>query len=121
MLLEAILAIAIVSVSLTLIAQGLLTNYRTGMRFQEMVRALNAMDNRLGLLYATQGSDDLLEAFPQPLESPYDKFTVSAKTGPINDHLKNVTLTLNWPMGNSQGQLELETIIYYPNETTSSS
>ena len=77
-LLEAILAVVIVSICLTFIAQSLLTNFRTGVRFQESVRTLIVMENRLGLLFATKGSEDLLGTYPQPLDKPYDKFTVSA-------------------------------------------
>ena len=116
MLLEAILSVVIVSICLTFIAQSLLTNFRTGVRFQEMVRSLMVMENRLGLLYATNASEDLLDSYPQPLDKPYDKFTVSAQTDTINDHLKKVGLTLNWPAGQTQGHLDVTTIIYNPDE-----
>jgi hypothetical protein len=46
------------------------------------------------------------------LEKPYDKFTVSAGTDTINDHLKNIELKLNWPAGQNQGHLEVTTVIY---------
>ena len=115
-LLEAILSVVIVSICLTFIAQSLLTNFRTGVRFQETIRSLIIMENRLGLLYATNASDDQLDPSPRPLDKPYDKFTVSAQTDTINDHLKKVGLKLNWPAGKIQGQLEMTTIIYNPNE-----
>ena len=63
MLLEAILTVVIVSISLTFITQSLLTNFRTGVRFQETVRSLIVMENRLGLLYATNGSEDQLDSY----------------------------------------------------------
>ena len=116
MLLEAILSVVIVSICLTFIAQSLLANFRTGVRFQEMIRSLIVMENRLGLLYATTASEEDLDSNPQPLDKPYDKFTVSAQTDTINDHLKKVGLKLNWPAGKIQGQLEMTTIIYNPNE-----
>jgi type II secretory pathway pseudopilin PulG len=116
-LLEAILSVVIVSICLTFIAQSLLTNFRTGTRFQETVRSLIVMQNRLGLLYATDASDDLLDSDPQPLEAPYDKFTASAQADTINDHLKNIELKLNWPAGQSRGRLNITTVIYDPNET----
>ena len=47
MLLEAILSVVIVSICLTFIAQSLLTNFRTGVRFQETIRSLLVMENRL--------------------------------------------------------------------------
>src|SRR5271154_2734167 len=97
MLLEAILTVVIVSICLTFIAQSLLTNFRTGVRFQETVRSLIVMESRLGLLYATNASEDQLDSSPQALEKPYDKFTVRDQTSTINDHLKKVGLTLNWP------------------------
>ncbi len=117
MLLEAILSIVIVSICLTFIAQALLTNFRTGVRFQESVRSLIVMENRLGLVYATNASEDLLDAYPKAIEKPYEKFTVKAQTDTINDHLRKIGLTLNWPSGHTQGQLELTTIIYNPDET----
>ena len=117
MLIEAILSVVIVSICLTFIAQSLLTNFRTGVRFQEMIRSFIVMENRLGLLYATNGSDDLLESSAQPLDKPYDKFSISAKTDTINDHLKKVGLILNWPAGQAPGQLGVTTVIYNPNET----
>jgi len=120
MLLEAILSVVIVSICLTFIAQSLWTNFRTGMRFQESIRSLIVMENRLGLLFATNGSDDLLGTGPQPLDKPYDKFTVSAQTNTINDHLRGVKLLLNWP-GQPLGHLDVATIIYNPDETQSSS
>lgn len=116
-LLEAILSVVIVSICLTFIAQALLTNFRTGVRFQEMTRSLIVMENRLGLLYATYASEDQLESYPQPLDKPYDKFTVSARADTINDHLKNVGLKLNWPAGKIQGHLDVTTVIYIPDET----
>ena len=115
MLLEAILSVVIVSVCLTFIAQALLTNFRTGMRFQESIRSFIVMENRLGLLFATSASDDMLDSSSQALEKPYDKFSVSAQTDTINDHLKKVGLTLNWPGGKIPGRLDVTTIIYNPN------
>ena len=117
MLLEAILTVVIVSICLTFIAQSLLTNFRTGIRFQETIRSLIVMENRLGLWYATEASNDQFNAGAQTLESPYDKFTVSAAAETINDHLKKVALKLEWPQGQAQGHMETATIIYTPNET----
>lgn len=117
MLLEAILTVVIVSICLTFIAQSLLTNFRTGVRFQETIRSLVVMENRLGLLYATTASEDQVDPAPLALEKPYDKFTVSARTDTINDHLKKVGLILNWPAGQTQGHLDVTTFIYNPNET----
>jgi hypothetical protein len=116
MLLEAVLTVVIVSVCLTFIAQALLTNFRTGMRFQETVRSLIVMENRLGLLYITDASDDQLDTYPHPLDRPYDKFMISARTDTINDHLKKIGLRLDWP-AHVQGHLDVTTIIYNPNET----
>ena len=121
MLLEAILSVVVVSICLTFIAQSLLTNFRTGVRFQEMTRSLLAMENRLGLLYATNASEDLLDPAGQALDKPYDKFTVRASTDTVNDHLKSVGLILNWPAGRQQGHLDVSTIIYNPDETKASS
>ena len=117
MLLEAILSVAIVSICLTLIAQSLLTNFRTGMRFQETVRSLMVMENRLGLLYATSASQEDFDSQTESLEKPYDKFTTSAQTDTINDHLKKVVLKVNWPAGHTQGHLDTTTIIYSADET----
>src|ERR1700677_1750787 len=94
MLLEAILTVVIVSICLTFIAQSLLTNFRTGVRFQETVRSLIVMENRLGLLYAVNASED--------------------QTDTINDHLKKVELKLNGPLGQAPNQLDITTIIYNP-------
>ena len=116
MLLEAILTVMIVSICLTFIAQALLTNFRTGVRFQETVRSLMVMENSLGLLYATDASEEDMDASPRPLDKPYDKFTVSARTDTINDHLKKIGLKLNWPVGRNQGHLDVTTIIYSPHE-----
>ena len=116
MLLEAILSVVIVSICLTFIAQSLLTNFRTGMRFQEMVRSFMVMENRLGLLYATSASEEDIDSNAQALDKPYDKFTVSTQTNTVNDHLKKVELTLNWPVGKPEGHLDVTTIIYNPNE-----
>ncbi len=111
MLLEAILSVVIVSICLTFIAQSLLTNFRTGVRFQETIRSLIVMENRLGLLYATRCFRRPDGSYPQPLDKPYDKFRISARADTINDHLKKVGLTLNWPAGKTQGHLDVTTII----------
>jgi len=116
MLLEAILSVVIVSICLTFIAQSLLTNFRTGVRFQEMVRSFMIMENRLGLLYATSASQEDLDSNAQPLDKPYDKFTVTAQTNTVNDHLERVGLTVDWPVGKPEGYLDLTTIIYNPDE-----
>lgn len=97
MLLEAILTVVIVSICLTYIAQSLLTNFRTGVRFQEMTRSLILMENRLGPLYAANASED--------------------ETQTINDHLKEVVLKLSWPGGKSHYHLDVTTMIYDPDET----
>src|SRR5271154_5576631 len=102
MLLEAILTVVIVSICLTFIVQSLLTNFRTGVRFQETIRSLVVMQNRLGILYATNASEDQLDSYPKPLDKPYDKFTIKASMETINDHLKKVGLTLNWPLAQAQ-------------------
>ena len=116
MLLEAILSIVIVSICLTLIAQSLLTNFRTGVRFQEMVRSLIVMENKLGLAYATQASTDDFNSYPQALDTPYDQFTSSAQLSAINDHLKKVEIDLSWPAAKPAGHLALTTIIYSPDQ-----
>lgn len=120
-LMEAVLSVVIVSICLTFIAQSLLTNFRTGVRFQEAVRSLIAMENRLGLLYVTDAPEDQLSASAQTLEKPFDKFTVSSQSDMINNHLKKIVLKLNWPTGATQGHLNATTIIYSPDENPNSS
>ncbi|MBI4310044.1 MAG: hypothetical protein HY591_06915 [Candidatus Omnitrophica bacterium] len=115
-LVEAIAAVVTISICLTFIAQALLTNFRAGVRFQEGVRSLLAMENRVGLLCASNGSADQLLSAPQSLEEPYDKFTIHAKTDDINDRLKQVQLTINWPKGKGQRGLDVTTIIYNPDQ-----
>ena len=117
MLLEAILSVVIVSICLTLIAQSLLTNFRTGVRFQEMTRSLIVMENRLGLLFATDASQVDFNSNVTPMSTPFDKFTSSAATSAVNDHLKKVELQLNWPAGHAQGHLEVTTFVNIPDET----
>jgi type II secretory pathway pseudopilin PulG len=114
MLLEAILTVVIVSICLTFIAQSLLTNFRAGVRFQETVRSLMVMQNRLGLLYVTNASEDQMDSSAKSLDKPYDKFTVSTQADTINDHLKNAVIKLSWPIGQSQGHMDVATIIYNP-------
>ncbi len=114
MLLEAILTVVIVSISLTFIMQSLLTNFRTGLRFQEAVRSLMVMENRLGMLYATNASRDFLT--PAALEKPYEQFTGSARRQVINPVLARVDLTLEWPSGKRRGSLTTSTVIYDADE-----
>jgi type II secretory pathway pseudopilin PulG len=99
MLLEAILTVVIVSICLTFMAQALLTNFRTGVRFQETVRSLVVMENTLGSLYATNARG------------------LQAQIDVINDHLKKVDLRSNWPGSQAGRPLDVTTIIYYSNET----
>ncbi|MDE2222934.1 MAG: hypothetical protein KGK03_07670 [Candidatus Omnitrophica bacterium] len=114
-LMEAILTVLIASICLTFITQSLLTNFRTDLRYQETVRALTAMENRLGLLYATTASEDLLNAAPLALEAPYEDFSAQALTKTINSHLEEVRLQLNWPAGQAHNRLVITTAIYNPN------
>ena len=115
-LVEAVTAVVVVSVCLTLIAQTLLTNFRTGARFQESVRSLLAMENEMGLLYASNGAADQMPSNAQPLEDPYGQMTLTAQTADINEHLKQVQLTINWPGGRRQNNFNATTIIYNPDQ-----
>jgi len=116
MLLEAILAVVIVSICLTFLAQSLLTNFRTGIRFQEAVRSMMVMENQLGFIYASNASDEDLSTYPVALKTPYDKFKITNQVDTINDHLKKIALILNWPAGHKQGQLDVTTVVYIPDE-----
>ena len=93
-LVEAIAAVVVMSVCLTLLAQSLLTNSRTGARFQESVRQMLVMENRIGLLYASNGSADQLSPAPHTLPAPYSKYTVSARTKDLDLPLERVDLTV---------------------------
>ena len=111
MLLEAVLTIVVVSICLSFLVGALATNFRTGVRFQEAVRSLMVMKNRLGLLYVTEASQE--DMGQQSLEEPYGQFAVTTtKTKTLNEHLKNVVLKLDWPSGNAQGHLEVTTIVH---------
>ena len=115
-LLEAVLTVVIVSICLTFIAQALLTNFRTGMRFQETVRALIVMENELGALYAMQWPIDQLDNNAQSLGKPYDKFSFSAEKQNVEDHLRMVHLKLRWPLPKPNRYFELITFMYNPDE-----
>ncbi len=112
MLLEAVLTIVIVSIVLTFIVESLWTNYRTGLRFQETVRALLAMENQLGLLWASSGAPDQLESAARPMDKPYELMTTSAQTSRVNAHLKKVDLTLQWPAGSGANRMAVSSILY---------
>jgi type II secretory pathway pseudopilin PulG len=114
MLLEAILSIVIISVCLTFMVQSLLTNFRAGFLFKETTRALMAMENNLGLVYATSASDDLLNT--RPLANPYHQFTVLTRAETVSNHLKKIDLRLNSPEARTQRHLDVSTFIYF-NET----
>ena len=120
-LVEAITAVVVVSICLTFIAQALLTNFRAGERFREGVRSLLAMENRMGLLCASNGSADQMLSVPKALEEPYGTFTISAKTDSINEHLKQVQLTLGWRQAKGQHSLDAATIIYNPDQVKTKS
>ncbi len=111
-LIDAIAAVVVVSICLTFIAQALLTNFRAGMRFQEGIQFLMAMENRLGLLCFSNGAGDQLRSTPHALEAPYEQFTVSAQTQERGKNLKEVQLTLHGPQGRGQRHVDLTTFIY---------
>jgi prepilin-type N-terminal cleavage/methylation domain-containing protein len=115
-LIEALAAIVIVSICLTLIAQSLLSNFRTGVRFQEGVKTLLAMKNRLGLLYVTTGSADQFLSAPKALESPYERYSIRTKMENLDKHLKHIDLILSWPVSSKERRLEASTIIYNPDD-----
>ncbi len=120
-LVEAIAAVVVVSVCLTLIAQTLLTNFNAGTRFQENTRALLAMENRVGLLYASNGAADQMLSGPQLLEEPYKRLSVNAQTTDITDNLKMVALTIDWPGLRRRHNLDVITVIYTPNQVKTQS
>ncbi|MBF0510790.1 MAG: hypothetical protein HQL13_00505 [Candidatus Omnitrophica bacterium] len=116
MLLEALLSVVIVSVSLTLIAESLLTNLKTTERFQEMTTAFMGLENRLGLLYATNASPEDFNQYPKDLGKPFGSMTSLSRTENINDNLKTVDLEINWPSGKHKAGLDITTMVYIPDE-----
>ena len=118
-LIEAIAAVVVVSVSLTLIAQSLMANSRNGIRFQESARTLLAMENRLGLLYvSTQGDES---APSNTLEEPYDSIAETISTKPLGENLKQVALKLNIPTTKGYSGFDAATITLIPTETKTQS
>ena len=110
---EAIAAVVVVSVSLTLIAQSLLTNFHAGTRFEESVAALLALENQMGLLYVTNGSDELFVA-GQALEAPYEKFSLRGEKKDLSEHLKEARLALHWHNRKKEYRMEATTLLYVP-------
>jgi type II secretory pathway pseudopilin PulG len=111
-LIEAIAAVILVSICLTLIAQALLVNSRSSARFQDGVRSLMAMENKIGLLYATNGAADQMTPTLRLLEEPYKGMAIRIQTSKINDHLKKMELALQWLQGTGHRSLSATTIIY---------
>ena len=83
MLVEAIAAIVVVSVCLTLIAQAMLTNFRTGLRFQESVAPLLSMENMMGFVHASPRFVKELTHGSYALEEPYGLLTAQGQVASL--------------------------------------
>lgn len=113
-LLEAVAAVVVASICLTLIAQSLLTNLRAGVRFQNAAAALLAMENSMGVVFAGGVPAD---QGPQPMEKPYAGFSIDASTAEINERLKTVELRISPADAARRRGLAAATIVYASDRT----
>ena len=120
-LVEAITAVVIVGIGLTLIAQSLLANSHSSLRFQESARMVLAMENRLGFLYASTSDAQDIASNASALSEPYAPMTEELKVNSRSEHLKEAVLTLNWPHTKGQHGFDAATIIFLSPQTKTQS
>lgn len=113
---EAVLAVAIVSVSLLVIMQGLVAGFRTGIIFQDKAKAVLLASDRL-----EEVAHDPSKTWGprEPAQPPWQRFTYTMRITPFNERLNTVALGVQWLSG-AKGRTVGAKIIVFNNDRAQS-
>ena len=113
-LIEALAAVVIISISLTLIMQSFAGNFRATVLHQDYAKALVLLENRLDQSAVVTAAD--LVANPDAhCPEPMERFNCKAKLSDLNDAtfegLKRLDMTVAWPSGKKDKELSVTTFL----------
>jgi len=112
-LVEAIIAVVIMAISLTVIMQSLLGSYRSVTLQKDYTQALLMVENRLAKYWFNGQDVDETGA-----SKSLSKFTYQSTIAERDMSLKTAALTIQWPVGNGQRKLSVSSLVYVPNSKT---
>ena len=99
-LIEALAAVAIIAVSLTLIMQSFIGNFRSVVLHQDYAKALTLLENRLDQSFVIKASDFVNNQHcPKPMERFYCKGSITDLNDANTQGLKRLDLAITWPSG----------------------
>jgi len=99
-LIEALAAVAIIAVSLTLIMESFAGNFRATVLHQEYTKALVLLQNRLDQAFVMEIKDVVKSGEPEP--HPLERFRYQSKLKDLdeaNKGLKRLDMTVSWASG----------------------
>lgn len=113
-LVEALAAVAIIAVSLTLIMQSFASTLRASVLHQDYIKALVLLQNRLEAVSLKDMSD--LGIPDKPCPSPFGRFhyktAIKDMNGqPLYQGLKQIDIAVEWPSGPRQREVKLSTYL----------
>jgi len=112
LLVEALLAIVILSISLTLIVQSMISSYRATMYQADFTRAVFLLENQISHVLLRDGltADERLEGQWEP---PDHKFTYSVEAkayDPGETSLHTISAWVDWSSGRKTNRVGLTTL-----------
>jgi Tfp pilus assembly protein PilV len=106
-LMEAIITTVIMAIGLTVIMQSLLSSYRSVSLQKEYAQALMIVENHLSKFLF-----DAKEAAPEDLNQSSSRFQYQGKVAISDSYLKKVFVSVKWPSGHNQRQLQVASLAY---------
>ncbi len=113
-LVEALAAVAIIAVSLTLIMQSFASTLRASVLHQDYIKALVLLQNRLEATSLKDMSD--LGIVDKPCPEPFGRFHYKTAIKDVNGQplyqgLKQIDIAVDWPSGPRQREVKLSTYL----------
>ncbi len=120
-LLEVLLSVAILSISITLIIQSMMTSLRATVASNEYTTALSLLENKMSDLIA-KGTIAAGLSQEGNLPAPYQQYQYSLKTQKLDDrnqkNINKVHLQISWLSGQNKRKIVLETYLLALTEQT---
>ena len=120
-LIEVLASVMIISVSLTIIMQSFIGQYRSATLHQEHTKALILLQDKLSQWYAGIPIPSQTSA-KEYCERPYEKYFYNSTFTPLHDsqiqNLSRLTLSINWPSGKKDRIIQTQLLISGENVKT---
>ena len=100
-LLEALLAVVILSVALTAVIQAMMSGLRSSVLAADYLRSMNILD-QLMIENFVAASDDLKSIEPTQFAAPYERYRYFVNVSDVDDtdlKLRSVECAVEWPAG----------------------